>query len=127
MDYASITSNLGPIGYPGITIIVTIDTYSNVYWGLGLNVGKSYATGWSASISGGWLGGNPLDGVTPPEFELESFLTGFAINASGGAGPGIGITWIPFPNGSYQIASETGFYTPQYGIAIYYSWLFFDN
>jgi RHS repeat-associated protein len=126
-DYAALSGSFGLPGLPGFSTIATIDRYSNIYWGLGINIGKSYATGYSGAVTGGWIGGDSVDNYVPPENEVESFLTGLSINASAGVGPGAGVTWSPFASGYDNIAIEAGVYSPQIGVTAYWSWLVYDK
>ena len=132
-DYITIAGSLSvpgsPIGFAGS---YTVDRYSNMYLGGGISLGKTYVTGWSVAITGGLIGGDPSDGNIPAEFVTEKFLEGPALNAAIGAGLGTGITWSPFAYGKGNnfrdyFAIETGTYSPQVGMTIYYSWLVFDN
>jgi hypothetical protein len=120
-DYQAITVSAGDsIGGTGV---VTWDRYGNIYLGLGVNAGESL-TAVSGSYTRGWIG-DPLDDDYPSPNNSESFLTGVAVNVSGGAIGGGGLTYSPGSN-TQKIAYETGVYSPQMGVSVVYSGLIYD-
>jgi RHS repeat-associated protein len=113
-DYYTLNLNL-PLPYTrkfgGWTLQVTLDRYSRGYFTpRGLNGGRSWMTMPSASVTAGWL--NQWSAATAGQ--LNSFITGWGGNVSGGYGVGAGETWGGQGNGW---ATEVGFFTPQVGIS----------
>ena len=102
----------------GVTFQFTVDRYGNTYFGFGGNVGKS-ATVVSGSFVGGWL----LQGTTPSPDQLSNFITSWSANVSGGYWGGGGLTWGNVGSfGLNDFALELGFYTPQVGGSLTYTW-----
>jgi hypothetical protein len=96
----------------------------NVYGGLGGNYGKSMEV-FSASLTGGYIG-SPFDDAVPDPVNIQSFLTGWAVNGGAGVVGGGGVTWSPGANQTFvsDVAFEGGAYLPpSLGISAVYSWL----
>ena len=104
-------------------------SYGHIYIGAGGNFGKSsglllYGIPMSANLSGGWL--LQLDKPTPEQ--MHSFLTGVAINVSGGYIVGVGGTWGNVGKTSpSDFAVEGGLYSPQIGVSVTYTVLEIDT
>jgi hypothetical protein len=117
----------GPPGWPGVTGTVTLDRYGNLYAGLGINYGKSMES-FSASFTGGYIG-SPLDAKIPDPVNIQSFLTGWAINGGLGAVGGGAVTYSPEANRTFvsRWAVEGGGYLPpSIGVSAVRSW-YIDN
>ena len=123
-DYYILSVSAGPIGLPGVTGTLAIDRYKNVYGGLGVNYGKSMES-FSASLTGGFIG-SPFDDVIPDPVNIQSFMTGWAINGGIGVGGGGGVTWSPGANQTFvsNVAVEGGIYLPpSLGVSAVHSWM----
>ena len=119
-DYTVLTVSGGPLFLPGFTFTLTQDRYQSFYVGIGANLGESFG-GVSSSITNGYIG-DPFDDKIP-DAHIESFLTGFAINVSGGALGGGGATYSPHDQRAWlsRIGWEYGaFLPPSAGISIVY-------
>jgi RHS repeat-associated protein len=97
------------------TVSVTA-SYGHVYVAPGVNLGKSeplVGIPASASLSGGYL----IQPSRASSEQMHSFLTGFAINLSGGYIVGGGGTWGNVGKTSASdFALEGGIYSPQIGL-----------
>jgi hypothetical protein len=98
---------------------VVLDTYGNVYFGVGAGLGESAISGYSYNGSAGWL----LTEIRPQEAALQSFIGQHTINGNVGVVGGIGITHGD-PN--LEEAFEIGYYTPQIGGSYTYGYLIYD-
>ena len=128
-DYGAFQVGAGPFGWPGGGAISVTWSYGHIYIGAGGNFGKSsglllYGIPMSANLSGGWL--LQLDKPTPEQ--MHSFLTGVAINVSGGYIVGVGGTWGNVGKTSpSDFAVEGGLYSPQIGVSVTYTVLEIDT
>ena len=61
----------------------------------------------------------------PSETETENFLNGLSVNASAGAGPGVGVTFNPMASGDV-LAFERGAYSLQIGLSVMLCFQFFN-
>jgi hypothetical protein len=106
-------------------------TWSNghIYIGPGVNVGKSSGLllsgiPLSGNLSGGWL----LQADKPSPEQMGEFLTGWAINVSGGYIVGGGGTWGNVGQTSLSdVALELGLYSPQIGASATYTFVDIDT
>jgi hypothetical protein len=113
-------------GVVGVSGSIIVDRYGNIYFSIGPTLGKSL-TIVSVSHVGGWIAEssnpNPTTDLDMPNAEeSKSFLTGLALNASGGLVIGGGETYVGNIDGT-----ERGFYSPQIGVALTFLWLLYDS
>jgi hypothetical protein len=80
----------------GVTFTLVTDRYGNVYVGAGGNVGKSISPV-TGSLNGGWIG-SAVDDNIPAPGNIDSFLTGLAVNGQVGVVGNGSITWSPLAN-----------------------------
>jgi RHS repeat-associated protein len=120
-DYGSLQFSVGP-WWGGVVTVMWAD--GHVYASLGGTLGKPLAdlavAGIPASgnLSGGWV----WQSIRPSPEQLHSFLTGWAINGSVGAGPGGGVTWGNVGRWAKDaVAFEGGLYAPQIGVSATYT------
>ena len=93
-DYYVLSVNSGSVG--GVTFIVVMDRYGNVYLGVGGNIGKSISSV-TISFNGGWVG-SMIDDDIPDQGNIDTFLTGLAINGQLGIVGNVAFTWSPLAN-----------------------------
>jgi len=104
-----------------VAVSITIDRYGNVYVAGGVNGGSSWVIGGSGAIVAGRIN-DQIDSVAPPEDQMEEFLQGPAITASGGILGGGGVTYSPWAKSSGdafapdRFSYEIGAYSPQIGV-----------
>jgi RHS repeat-associated protein len=121
-DFISLTINVNPPNLYTATLVgyscqITLDRYGNLYVGLlGANFGKG-AMIFSLSLTEGYLS-DSYGCSKPSEDELIDFSKGHSINASGGLGFGVGMTWVP----GKGTATERGVMSPQIGVSYIYIW-----
>jgi RHS repeat-associated protein len=126
-DYYSFGFYPGVPGIPiGGTLIIIVDRYQQVYFGIGVNIAKSLASP-SYSLTGGYVG-SASDSIIPDQGNLPNFLSGWAINASGGIVGGGGLTWAPVASSYIEHkAYEFGAILPaSIGVSITYNWKIMD-
>ncbi|OLD62965.1 MAG: hypothetical protein AUI47_10710 [Acidobacteria bacterium 13_1_40CM_2_68_5] len=109
IDYTAVNVSYLPVG-PQTTVIV--DRYGRVYWGLGMQAGKSL----SMVSSSGVLGRLNGDTIPSPE-RLAKFLGGGSVSAGGGVG--VGANWVWGLGRDWAI--EGGIFWPQVGGGVLYS------
>ena len=129
-DYTALNISYLKIFIFAPTFQFTVDRYGQVYFSGGLSLGTESITPYpNASLVQGTIGGSH-DKFVPGPLGTESFLTGPAINLSGGALPGLGATFSPltlehrsdltFIRKDSTVAPfsmEGGAYTPQFGVS----------
>lgn len=142
-DYVIIQGTAGPFSISG-----TMDTYSNIYVSGGLACGAEclVLAGFSGRISAGYIigernakGYGPLIELnrngTPTEAQLESLNRGVSFGGGIGGGipqtafigPGIDVvTSVSNSPRHLPISVEPGIYTPQLGIGVNFTFLFWD-
>jgi len=105
-------------GWLGVGGTLTIDRYGHFYVSLPeISAGKtSFWKGIAVSVTANWM--DQTD--APTAEETHDFLSGFAINAGGGWWVGFNWTYSIFNNGT-QNAYSIGFFTPQVGAGISYT------
>lgn len=124
-DYYVLTISAGKVG--GITVILVYDRFSNVYVGIGGNIGKSISPV-TGSLNGGWIGSSH-DNRIPDQANISSFLTGLAINGQAGVVGNVAGTWSPFANDYIShTAKEYGGVLPfSIGVSATYSFMIVDG
>ena len=103
----------------GPTFQLTLDRYKRWYVAVGLSFGKSPLLA-SGSVVGGWL----LQGDPAKPGPLESFITSWSVNVSGGFVVGGGVTWgNPGSFNPNDFSAELGLFYPwQSGATVSYGW-----
>jgi len=97
----------------------SLDQYEEVYFGLGVDVGKN-VLGWSASLVEGRFEKNQLpERITDKKQFLENFLTGNSVQGYLVPLIYIGANWS---HSIRKVSSEGGVGSPQAGISWTYSW-----
>lgn len=122
---------------PSTTGALTIDTYSNTYFTFSGNLGTANILP-PLRLAGGQLVANqeaatgklgvewkPQSGV-PNETRLESFLTEWSLSVGGGFGVGQDFILTLSSTDPARFGVERGIYTPQFGIALNFTWLLYD-
>lgn len=113
-DFTTLTVNLGPDF--GGTFHITVDRYGHVYFGIGVQAGRS-----PGFLGLSYTSGNlhPLTGKPATPSELSGYLTGYSIDCSIGAfggGGDVSYTFLTPLQGQY--AFSYGAFSTQSGCAI---------
>ncbi|MES2442158.1 MAG: LysM peptidoglycan-binding domain-containing protein [Pseudomonadota bacterium] len=108
--------NIPIINLPiNVSFHASLDRNGHVYLGAGPGEAISPAKGFGVAVTGNWI--NQIE--RPDEAQLQNFLSGPALNVSGGWWLGASETYSP---SSGDTATGIGFTTPGVGVNASYSW-----